>query len=233
MKQKLITALTTKFTGVDAKILNRIADNLSSSKTIESDEDVNSVVEEVTFADVLQSYGDSRATEASKSAVSNYEKKHHIKDGKPVEQKKEPQESDNNDDDSDAPAKTDLSPLEKKFTTMLKALSDKLDASQKEITALRQSRVSENRRKALDDAIKDLKASQKKAYARIPVDSYTDDDFTQFIEDVKGEVADMVKENRAADAASFSTPFGMSHNTGDNETKATDAEIAEIVSKLN
>ena len=35
--------------------------------------------------DVLNSYGDFRAGDASKTAVTNYEKKHNLKDGKPAE----------------------------------------------------------------------------------------------------------------------------------------------------
>ena len=43
---------------------------------------VNSIVEGISFSDVLNSYGDFRAGDASKTAVSNYEKKHNLKDGK-------------------------------------------------------------------------------------------------------------------------------------------------------
>lgn len=39
----------------------------------------------VSFQDVLNSYGDFRANGAVSSAVINYEKKHNLKDGKPIE----------------------------------------------------------------------------------------------------------------------------------------------------
>ena len=43
----------------------------------------SSIVEGISFSDVLNSYGDFRAGDASKTAVTNYEKRHNLKDGKP------------------------------------------------------------------------------------------------------------------------------------------------------
>ena len=70
MKGKILEALKAKFEGVDAKILGRIADKLA--KTTTSEEDVATAVEGVSFSDVLNMYGDSRATEAANTAISNY-----------------------------------------------------------------------------------------------------------------------------------------------------------------
>lgn len=38
----------------------------------------------ITIQDVVKSYGDYRANEAASTSVSNYEEKHGLKDGKPV-----------------------------------------------------------------------------------------------------------------------------------------------------
>lgn len=84
MKQKLFEALKTKFVGVDAQILDRIATKKAEGQTDESQ--IPTIVEGVSFQDVLQSYGDSRAGDASKTAVTNYEKKHNLKEGKTIEQ---------------------------------------------------------------------------------------------------------------------------------------------------
>ena len=81
-KEQLLEALKAKFEGVDASILNRVAGKLA--KTVTSEEQVATAVEGVTFQQVLESYGDSRATEATQTAVSNYEKRHGLKDGKQV-----------------------------------------------------------------------------------------------------------------------------------------------------
>ena len=83
MKQAILTALNGKFTGVSAAILGRVADKLISSGKVTKEEDVANVVAGVTFQQVLEQYGDSRADEAQKSAVKNYEKTHNLKDGKP------------------------------------------------------------------------------------------------------------------------------------------------------
>ena len=81
--EQILAGLQTKFTGVDAAILTRIATKKAEGVTDETK--VNSIVEGINFSDVLNSYGDFRAGDASKTAVTNYEKKHNLKDGKPVE----------------------------------------------------------------------------------------------------------------------------------------------------
>ena len=84
--EQILAALKTKFQGVEDATLQRIASKKSEGVTDESK--VNSIVEGISFQDVLKSYGDYRADGAQKTAISNYEKKHNIKDGKPVEETK-------------------------------------------------------------------------------------------------------------------------------------------------
>lgn len=84
--EQIMAALKTKFQGVEDATLQRIASKKSEGVTDESK--VNSIVEGISFQDVLNSYGDYRADGAQKTAISNYEKKHNIKDGKPVEETK-------------------------------------------------------------------------------------------------------------------------------------------------
>lgn len=83
MKQKLLALLRTKFDGVDEAILSRIAEKKANGIAEESQ--LNSISEGISFQDVLTSYGDFRANSATQTAVSNYERKHGIKDGKPLE----------------------------------------------------------------------------------------------------------------------------------------------------
>lgn len=90
MKEKVLAALKTKFVGVDEAILSRIAEKKAGGVTDESQ--VPAIVEGVSFQDVLTSYGDYRAGDATTTAVKNYEKKHNLKDGKPVEQEKPKEE---------------------------------------------------------------------------------------------------------------------------------------------
>ena len=83
MKEKILALLKTKFPGVDEATLSRIAEKKAVGVTDESQ--LQTIADGVGFQDVLNSYGDFRANTAVTSAVSNYEKKHGLKDGKPIE----------------------------------------------------------------------------------------------------------------------------------------------------
>lgn len=120
----ILAGLRTKFTGVDDATLQRIASKKSEGVTDESK--VNSIVEGITFQDVVTNYGDFRADGAQRTAVANYEKKHNIKDGKPIEESK-PQ----------PPLQTDPKPNDQQdlaaqiaaaLGAALKPLSERLDA---------------------------------------------------------------------------------------------------------
>ena len=245
MKKKLIDALTTKFPGVDAKDLGRIADNILRAKTLTTDEDVNSAVEEVTFADILKSYGDSRAAEASKSAVSNYEKKYGLKDGKAVQ-------TDDDDPDDDEPdnngnggegdgkkpnAKKTPKPNkeESELATLLKKLDAKLDAQAAEIASMKKGEVSKSRKARIAELIKDLSEVQKKAYNRIPVDDLSDEAFETLVTDITGEVGELSKENKAGGGI-FGLPLGGdNHGNGEGSDKgaASEAELKAVMEGFN
>ena len=94
--EQILAGLQQKFTGVDTAILTRIATKKAEGVTDETK--VNSIVEGISFSDVLNSYGDFRAGDASKTAVSNYEKKHNLKDGKPIETTTTTKTEENKDD---------------------------------------------------------------------------------------------------------------------------------------
>jgi hypothetical protein len=81
--EQILAGLQQKFAGVDTAILTRIATKKAEGVTDETK--VNSIIEGISFSDVLNSYGDFRAGDASRTSVLNYEKRHNLKDGKPVE----------------------------------------------------------------------------------------------------------------------------------------------------
>ena len=126
--EQILAGLKTKFQGVEDATLQRIASKKAEGVTDESK--VNSIVEGISLQDVLNSYGDYRADGAQKTAISNYEKKHNIKDGKPIEEPK-PQPT-----PTPAPQPTpqpnepqDLAvQIAAALGTALKPLSDRLDA---------------------------------------------------------------------------------------------------------
>jgi hypothetical protein len=88
MKEKILAFLKTKLTGVQDAFLQGVADNLS--KTIKEETQIETiindgVIESLRFsATQIQTEGDRRANEAVRTAVTNYEKKHNLKDGKIV-----------------------------------------------------------------------------------------------------------------------------------------------------
>ena len=84
--EQILAGLKTKFQGVEDATLQRIASKKAEGVTDESK--VNSIVEGISFQDVLNSYGDYRADGAQKTAIKNYEQKYNIKDGKAIEEPK-------------------------------------------------------------------------------------------------------------------------------------------------
>ena len=81
--EQILAGLQQKFAGVDTAILTRIATKKAEGVTDETK--VNSIIEGISFSDVLNSYGDFRAGQAQTSSIANYEKRHGLKDGKPIE----------------------------------------------------------------------------------------------------------------------------------------------------
>lgn len=139
MKQKILDSLKTKFEGVEEKILDKLAVKLA--KTVTTDEGVKTAVDGVTFQDVLTSYGDSRADDAQKTAVKNYEKKYGIKNGKAVKT--------STDDDPD--------PNEPEwFKTFREANQKQLDALKAENETLKADKAKEERGKLISDKAKEL-----------------------------------------------------------------------------
>lgn len=97
--EQILAGLQQKFAGVDTATLTRIATKKAEGVTDEAK--VNSIVEGISFQDVLTSYGDFRAGDARITAVANYEKKHNLKDGKPIEnpeEKKDEKRDEKNDE---------------------------------------------------------------------------------------------------------------------------------------
>lgn len=213
MKKQIIDALRAKFEGVSEAIVSRIADKLA--KTAKSDEDVATLVEGVTFQQVLESYGDSRATEAQQSAVSNYEKKHGLKDGKKIETEVKPK----NDTDGDDLA----SQIAAAVAAAMKPLNDELAAMKSEKTATtRKGKLAG----VLAKAPEKVRARYEKDFARM---TFTDDeDFNAWVEEITPDV-ESITNDYASKGGIVTRPKGGS--TGGSVTGADNphlkARIAE------
>lgn len=203
MKKQILDALKAKFPGVSETILSRIADKLA--KTTTSEEDVATAVEGVTVQQVIESYGDSRATEATQTAVSNYEKKHGLKDGQKVQGGAPASEPGN-----DTPPATGGNDLASQITAAVAAAMKPL---QDEITALKTGKVSETRQQKLNDIIGKLPENLRKPYARVSVKDMTDEEFETLTTEVATEVDGLL-----ADVDAKGAVFGKP-STGGGKTQ--------------
>ena len=236
MKKKLISALATKFEGVDAKVFDRIADNILDRKTIESEDDVEAAVAEITIQDVLKSYGDARATEsartAKRNAIKEYERRYKLKDGKRVAQKDDDDDDDPDPDPDDSDdTKKDPTGVLAAMKKMFGALEKKLDDANSEIAAMKLGKVTETRKAKVNELIKDLTEAERRPYSRIQVEGMTDEEFNAYLEEVKAD-AQNIADEKAANGASFLPPLGG--KTGGGQPKEpSDAEVEEVLSKMN
>lgn len=173
MKEKILEALKTKFEGVKDEILGRMAEK--AAKTVKTDAEMKTYIEGVTMQTLLEAYGDSRATDAQKTAVANYERKHNIKDGKPVEEPKP------------------IEPKPKGEETVpawVQAIIDSNKAMQEELAAIKGEKVATTRKAQLDEILKDcpekVKARFEKDFARLNFKD--DDDFAGWLAESKADI---------------------------------------------
>lgn len=224
MRQQILDALKAKFTGVSEKILGRIADKLA--KTVTTQEQVATAVEGVTFQQVLESYGDSRATEASQTAVRNYETTHGLKDGKVVKQPDVADDGTKKDGDGD-----------EKVPAWAQALLADNKEMKATIKAMQGEKITASRRDQLSKIISTLPPTIRKAYERTPVETLTDEEFETLKGEITSEAAEIAKETTAKGVV-FGRPTVQGgtktqQSTADNGGKeATDDEAKAVVDKL-
>ena len=202
--EKLLAALKTKFQGVEDAILQRIASKKAEGVTDESK--VNSIVEGISFQDVLTSYGDYRADGAQKTAVSNYEKKHNIKDGKPIE---EPKPQDPPTDPKPNEPQDLAAQIAAALGTALKPLTDRMDAMDAQNKA-------DVRNKQIDEVAKSFGIPEFAYKGKQIAD---DADLNQYFTDLKQEMQN----------SGFQ--FAKSPEEGNHEHKAEVNSIAEQINK--
>lgn len=172
MKKQIIEALQTKFPGVQASFLDRVAARIAT--TVKSEEEVKTAVDGVSFQTVLETYGDSRATQASETAVRNYETKYNIHDGRPIaggEKDKNPQPAP---DPNEPPA-------------WAKQLEERLKK-------METAKVSDTRRGQLQAITARLPEPLRKPYERIAVETLTDEQFQALTAELTTEVEGLETE---------------------------------------
>lgn len=236
MKKKLIEAIKAKFVGIDDGTATRLAERtIRKGEPITSDDEVTAAVDAITLSDVLKSVSDFSADDATRK----YESRFNLKDGKPISSpdpepkagapapgKAEPKEGEPTED------KAAENKVIAMFQGMLKGLTERIDTLGSDISALRQEKVDTQRRTRLEEAIKDLREIQKKAYMRIPLKDLSNEDFETLLTEVKEEVGDIVAENKATGAV-VSTPLGVSHAPSAPAKEATSEELNALAEKFN
>lgn len=212
MKKQIIEKLSTKFSGVSESILDRIAAKLA--KTIKEESEIEAAVEAVTFQSVLESYGDSRATEASASAVKNYETKYGLKDGIKAAKEGEDTKSDNSNTDPEPPA------WAKQMMEDNKALKAQLDSMNAEKT-------NTARRSQLDAVVSKLPEALRAPYARIDVSALSDEDFQTQLTSITTEVDGIASAMRTKGAV-FGAPTSQFGRKTDKNDEVNPVVLAEL-----
>lgn len=231
MKQKLFDALKAKFPGVNANVLNRIAEKLA--KTVTTDEQVTTAVAGVTqeFIEIIESYGDSRATEAQQTAVHTYETKYGLKDGQKIDATggaaggQAGSGTTVQQQQSAGGAQEQVPAWAQALIDSNKKLNDRLDKMDGE-------RTTATRKQQLSTIIEKLPENLRKAYERTPVNDLTDEQFNALVGEITTEVNGIVSEVQAKGAV-FGKPTitGGTGNQGGELTKEQQEAIAHRESK--
>lgn len=225
MRKELFDALKAKFPGVNANVLNRIAEKLA--KTVTTDEQVTTAVAGVTqeFIEIIESYGDSRATEAQQTAVHNYETRHGLKDGQKIDANGgaaggQAGSGTTVQQQSAGGAPEQVPAWAQALIDSNKKLNDRLDKMDGE-------RTTATRKQQLSTIIEKLPENLRKAYERTPVEGLTDEQFNALVGEITTEVNGIVSEVQAKGAV-FGKPTvtGGTGNQGGELSKEQQEAIA-------
>lgn len=215
MYKEILEQLKTKFSGVSEKILDRIAKKLA--ETVTKSEDVKTAVDGVTFQEVLESYGDSRATDATKTAVLNYEKKHGLKEGVKVDTQQQQQVEIKPDENTPAWAVA--------LANSVKALTD-------EVSHIKTERVASTRKQQMTEVLSKIPENLRKGYERIDLEKMDDEAFSGLLAEVTGEVGEIAKDTSAKGAA-FGVPTSPIQGVQSNTQEASDDQVDAVVNQFN
>ena len=213
MFEKILAGLKTKFPGVDPKILERKAKKKAATTTTE--DEVKTVVDGVTFQSIIESEGDRRANEAQTTAISNYEKKYKLKDGKTIDQPEPPKPNEPPTGGASDEVKQMFAKMEQENKAMREQLNGILQEKQG------------NQRKAKFEALfegasEKLKERYMRNYDRLTFKD--DEDFNGWLDTQKPFVENDIKEEKASGAAG-TPPLGGKRKPGEQADPAVTAYL--------
>lgn len=240
-EQLILAALQTKFAGVDAKILGRIAKKHAKTATGTTEADAKTIVDGITFQQVLESHADYRATEAQKTAVANYESKHNLRDGKPVEaQQQQTGQQEQNQGGANTAQQGGQQQTEEKVPAWAQQLMNDNKALREELQSYKTERTQNSRLERFREAIKGapdkVKARYEKDFARL---TFKDDaDFDSYLEEIAPDITAMAAL-APRNGAAVGAPFGsQGSNTAASELvkarfeAAAKADVAPAIAGL-
>lgn len=217
VRKVILDALKEKFSGVDEKVLNRIARN--GAKTVKDEDEAKAFVEDLTIQQVIDSYTDSRVDES----ISTYEKKHGLKDGKPIDgdgKTDEPKADEPNNEpkpkaDDGKDSKDAVPAWAQALIDSNKVLSERLDSFEKGKAAdVRKSKFLEK----IKDAPEKYRKRKEREYDRL---TFKDDaDFEEWLDEQTEELEEVIAQTETQ-GATVTPPKGG--NKGGSEYKPSAA----------
>lgn len=208
-KEEIIAALQAKFGGIPSDTISGIAEKLA--KTADpSATDANTLIEGITFADIVKSYGDSRAQSAAQTAVRNYERKFQLKDGAPITPNTPPQTTadttpHNNPNPNSIPSQQPQQPAAQQqpqqdiAALIAQAVAQAVSPLQDQLNQYKGQQLQTARKSRYEAAIKPLPEGIRKQYlASFDRMSFADDEdfeqyMTQFTQETKAIADDIAK----------------------------------------
>lgn len=208
-KEEIIAALQAKFGDIPSDTISGIAEKLA--KTADpSATDANTLIEGITFADIVKSYGDSRAQSAAQTAVRNYERKFQLKDGAPITPNTPPQTPadtthHNNPNPNSIPSQqpqqpaAQQQPLQDIAALIAQAVAQAVSPLQDQLNQYKGQQLQTARKSRYEAAIKPLPEGIRKQYlASFDRMSFADDEdfeqyITQFTQETKAIADDIAK----------------------------------------
>lgn len=214
--QDILNALKTKFEGVSENVLGRIARKLE--KTVTTAEQAKTSADGVTLQQLVEGYADSRATEATQTAVRNYETKYGLKDGEKTNAGDEKEPTNPTNPQPPTGGAEDTPAWAKALMEQNKALTDR-------IAKMEGASVTSERKQRISAIVAKLPETLRKPYERIVLDTMTVDEFNALATELTAEV-DGIASDINAKGAVFGRPTDKGGNQGNDNTLTKEQEAA-------
>ena len=192
--------------------LQKIIELLKAQMPNATDDEVKAAAEKM--LDEAKREADRRATEATKTAVENYEKKHNLKDGKPSS-------SEPTSPPAVEPSKAEEAPA------WAKAIVESNKALQAKVDALEKGKVTDGRKAVFDKMVAKLPDSLRVAYSRTSYQDLSNDDFEKLKGEIEKEIDDIVKDQKTK-GATFSPRASDSGKTLDSD-EASEEDLGAVM----